>query len=193
MCQNLRHETSLFIKLLEIDQELATETGRQPCPFCGGPLHQAHYPRKPRGGPDEIDDALCLRFSFCCGREGCRKRVTPESTRFLGRKVYFAPVILFLTNMFASLSLSEIISVLSLHGTNRRSLYRWQHWWRNEFAGSRVWRKLKGLFSPPPEPTGLPGQLLDRFSGCLVDRIASCLSFIAPIGSTPLPPIGQAF
>ncbi len=192
MCQNLRLETSLFIKLLEIDRKIATEVGRHPCPFCGGPLHQAHYPRKPRGGPDEIDDAHRLRFSFCCGREGCRKRVTPASTRFLGRKVYFAPAILLLTTLLATLPFSAIRPILSIHGTNRRTLYRWRNWWQNEFAESRVWKKLKGLLSPPPEPASLPGQLLNRFSGGFVDRMASCLSFLSPIGSTPVPPTGHA-
>lgn len=193
MCQNLCLDTSLYIKLLEIDRELAAEVGRHPCPFCGGPLHQAHYPRKPRGGPGAIDDTHRLRFSFCCGREGCRKRVTPASTRFLGRKVYFAPVILLMTTLLATLSFSAIRPKLSVHGTNRRTLYRWQNWWRNEFAESRVWKQLKGMLSPPPEPTCLPGQLLAHFSGPLVDQITSCLSFLAPISSNPFPPVGQAF
>ena len=43
MCQNLRLETSLFIKLLEIDREIATEVGRHPLsilwwPLAPGPL-----------------------------------------------------------------------------------------------------------------------------------------------------------
>lgn len=187
MCQNLRLETSLFIKLLEVDRELAAEVGRHPCPFCGGPLHQAHYPRKPRGGPDEIDDAYRLRFSFCCSREGCRKRVTPASTRFLGRKVYFAPIILFLSSLLATLPFSAIRPIVSIHGTTRRTLYRWRNWWQNEFAESRIWKELKGLLSPPPEPASLPGQLLHRFSGHSVDQMASCLVFLSPVGSTPMP------
>ena len=45
---------------------------QQGCLFCGGKLHRADYERKPRGGP-EWD----YRYSFCCAREGCRRRQTP--------------------------------------------------------------------------------------------------------------------
>lgn len=193
MSQNMFFNASFFTKLLETDREIAEQIRQKGCPFCGGPLHQAHYPRKPRGGPDEIDDTHRLRLSFCCGREGCRKRMTPPSTRFLGQKVYFAPVILFLTVMLSTLPFIEIRALLSVHGTNRRTLYRWQNWWRNEFAESRVWKKLKGMLSPPPEPTDLPGQLLNRFPGSLVDRMAACLFFLTSIGATPIPPTGQTF
>ncbi|MFH1269216.1 MAG: hypothetical protein ABIK89_26095 [Planctomycetota bacterium] len=55
-------------------------------PRCSGPLHQANYPRKPRG--EESDARPVWRLSFCCGVEGCRKRTTPRSLRFFGRKVY---------------------------------------------------------------------------------------------------------
>ena len=40
------------------------------------------------------------RFSLCCGREGCRKRATPPSLRFLGRRVYLCAVVL-VASMFA--------------------------------------------------------------------------------------------
>jgi hypothetical protein len=34
------------------------------------------------------------RFSLCCGREGCRRRATPPSVRFLGRRVYVGAVVI---------------------------------------------------------------------------------------------------
>ena len=49
-----------------------------------GPLHQAHYERKPRDAP-LIWMEEKSRFSFCCGH--CRRRCTPASVRFLGRRV----------------------------------------------------------------------------------------------------------
>jgi len=36
--------------------------------------------------------AVRTPLSFCCDRDGCRKRVTPPSVRFLGRKVYLGAV-----------------------------------------------------------------------------------------------------
>jgi hypothetical protein len=34
-----------------------------------------------------LDKGYGQRFSFCCAVGGCRKRTTPPSLRFLGRKV----------------------------------------------------------------------------------------------------------
>ena len=34
------------------------------------------------------DPEATKRFSFCCDQEGCRRRHTPPSVRFLGRRVY---------------------------------------------------------------------------------------------------------
>ena len=39
------------------------------------------------------------RFSFCCSRDGCRKRKTPPSLRFLGRKVYVAAMVVLIAIM----------------------------------------------------------------------------------------------
>ena len=58
--------------LFTIDQDLAETARRQGCP-CGGRLHRADYPRKPRGGPDTPPATYKTRFSFCCDRDGCRK------------------------------------------------------------------------------------------------------------------------
>ncbi len=56
--------------------------------MCRGNLHQSHYLRKPRGVPKETHPDYPVRFSYCCGVDGCRKRFTPPSMRFLSRKVY---------------------------------------------------------------------------------------------------------
>ena len=67
----------------------------EPCRYCGGPLHRGDYPRKPRGGlSPSAAEAFGRRFSLCCGREGCRRRATPPSVRFLGRRVYVGAVVI---------------------------------------------------------------------------------------------------
>ena len=49
----------------------------------------ADYPRAPRCGLDHLPDECRYRFSLLLlRRDGCRKRVTPPSVRFLGRKGY---------------------------------------------------------------------------------------------------------
>lgn len=181
MCQNLFLDTIFFNMLLKIDRDVAEKIQQNRCPYCGGPLHQAHYPRKPRGAPEDLDASHCLRFSFCCGREGCRKRVMPPSVRFLGRKVFFAPIVLLLCSMMSILSSDEALKLRSLYQTSRRTVYRWRSWWQNEFASSRVWRGIKGYLSPPPQPVDLPGSLLNRFAGDVRDQLISCLKFLTSI------------
>ena len=79
-----------FLKALEASDAEAAEWVRSGgCAHCGGPLYRSDYWRKPRGGLlVPIDEPLWRRFSLCCGKEGFRKRTTPPSIRFLGRRVY---------------------------------------------------------------------------------------------------------
>ena len=82
--------------LFAIDQDLAETTRKNACP-CGGRLHSANYLRKPRGTPVQLPEQECKRLSFCCDRDGCRKRVTPPSVRFLGPKVYLGVIVILIT------------------------------------------------------------------------------------------------
>ncbi len=95
MYQALLVDSSFFDLLLRLDEELARQAQQQGC-ACGGVLHCAHYRRKPRGGPSGLGPQHEMRFSFCCAVDGCRRRTTPPSLRFLGRKVYWGVVVLLL-------------------------------------------------------------------------------------------------
>lgn len=50
MIANVIQEPSFFQLLAAIDAGLASRTRIRGCGFCGGVLHSACYPRKPRGG-----------------------------------------------------------------------------------------------------------------------------------------------
>jgi hypothetical protein len=76
--------------LLACDRDLANQVRRRRCLLCRSPLHSANYPRKPRGRLCRLPPEHDWRLSLCCARHGCRKRKTPPSLRFLGRKVYLA-------------------------------------------------------------------------------------------------------
>jgi hypothetical protein len=76
MYHSLPSDARFWSFLDSVDEDLAETTRKQACP-CGGRLHCANYPRKPRGGPDSLPETYQLRFSFCCDRDGCRKRTTP--------------------------------------------------------------------------------------------------------------------
>ena len=93
MCPTLLQDSRLYRFLITIDQEFADEARSEGC-ACGGPVHQANYDRKPRGGPSDLGPEYGKRLSWCCAREGCRKRKTPPSVRFLGRRVYLGAVVL---------------------------------------------------------------------------------------------------
>ena len=82
-----------FAALEAVDASIARRVADARCPVCGGALHVSNYGRKPRGGLiAQAGEASVLRFSLCCEKEGCRKRATPPSLRFLGRRVYLGAV-----------------------------------------------------------------------------------------------------
>ena len=84
--------------LFTIEQDLTATTRRHGCP-CGGHLHRSNYPRKPRGDCVTLPDTYNTRLSFCCHRDGCRKRSTAPSVRFPGRKVYVGALVLLINAM----------------------------------------------------------------------------------------------
>ena len=95
MLHDLRLGGELFARLLEMDCKIARWVASLGCQYCAGPLHQSNYRRKPRGAKiAETSEAFVLRYSLCCGREGCRRRTLPPSLRFLGRRVYVEAVVL---------------------------------------------------------------------------------------------------
>ena len=96
MYHDLPRVARFWSVLRAIDQDLAETTRKKAC-FCGGRLHAANYLRKPRGTPLQLSEQECLRLSFCCDRDGCRKRTTPPSVRFLGSKVYLGVVVILIS------------------------------------------------------------------------------------------------
>ena len=92
-------DARLYTFLLELDKDLAIETQEKGCPYCGGALHSARYPRKPQGLFAPLNREDSARFSFCCSADGCRRRVTPPSVRFLGRKRYLGAIVVLLSAM----------------------------------------------------------------------------------------------
>ena len=145
-----------------LDAKMAASVAAAGCRHCGGPLHQANYRRKSRGGHlAAAGEAFGLRHSLCCGREGCRRRTLPPSLRFLGRRVYLEAVVL-LASMAAQV-LVTLRAARSATGVPVRTLRRWATWWREEFPRSRTWLELRArLKPPPPDEAELPISLLDR-------------------------------
>lgn len=158
MCQSAVLKPAFFAFLFEIDRNHAASVRSRGC-ACGGPLHQANYERKPNGGPRgaQIDTT---RLSFCCG--ACRRRCTPGSVRFLGRRVYWGVVVVLATALCAGLSLRRGRQLSQQLGVPVPTLERWRTWWLTGFTTSPVWRTLAGAFLPPVAAGALPGALLLR-------------------------------
>lgn len=175
MWHGLLLDASFRSLLLNADFELAEEVRRGCCPFCGGALHAAHYPRKPRGGP-ELPPEHDVRLSFCCAIDGCRKRCTPPSLRFLGRRVYWATVFVIVTVLRHGPTPERMRKLQELVGASRRTIERWCAWWRASFVESHLWRA--SAFIPPIAPSDLPGSLLERFRGDGRRRLVALLRFL---------------
>jgi hypothetical protein len=161
MYQDLPRSASFWLFLLAIDRDLAESARQKACP-CGGRLHCANYPRKPRG-VDDLPDAYRYRFSFCCDRDGCRKRVTPPSVRFLGRKVYLGAVVILVAAMRHGPSPRRVRGLSQLFGADRRTIARWQIWWRDYFPQTPFWKVARGRLVPAIEIVSLPRSLLEAF------------------------------
>ncbi len=87
MCHALLQDPKFLTLLVRIDCEFAAQRRADGCQ-CGGNLHRADYPRKPRGCPRSMRGAYSSRLGFCCA--ACRKRATSLSVRFQGRRVCLA-------------------------------------------------------------------------------------------------------
>lgn len=181
MSHNRLFDSTLFLLLLRADRDLAEAARAGGC-GCGGALHSACYPRKPRGGPAaDLVEACSMRESFCCAVEGCRKRTTPPSLRFLGRRVYLGAVVVLVSAMTGGVTEKRAAKMRDLVGVSIRTLQRWRAWWLATFPRTVFWRGARGRFSPPVEAAGLPATLLSRFVGGARDGLVACLRFLSPI------------
>ena len=183
MISELLQKSSLFSLLHRIDIDLANHCRVKGCPFCDGPLHQANYERKPRGGPENLSDEYLFRQSLCCGREGCRRRCLPASCLFMGRRVYFGAVVIVVMalrqNRAAGASANEL---KDMFGISKKTLIRWINYFREEFPVSTKWQQLRGRVHSSVSNKKLPGNLLAYFihnRDSVEEGLVDCLRFLA--------------
>jgi hypothetical protein len=162
MYHDLPDSASFWSFLLAVDEDLAEQTRQQGCP-CGGRLHSANYPRKPRGTPDQLPEPQRLRLSFCCDREGCRKRATPPSVRFLGRKVYLAAIVILISAMRQGPTPRRVRELSQRFGADESTIARWQVFWREHFPQTPFWKVARAGFVALGEIKSLPYSLVDAF------------------------------
>lgn len=175
-----------FEKLTEIDAAIVARAAAEACRFCGGPLHRGDYARKPRGGlMAAAAEAFSRRFSLCCGREGCRRRATPPSVRFLGRRVYVGAAVIIAS--VVALAMTAAGALRRATGISPRTTRRWLRWWRGPFVATPVFVDLSARLVPAVVRARLPSSMLDRFDDEPAARVRRLLGWLAPLTTTSLP------
>jgi hypothetical protein len=176
----LWQDPRLYRLLQLIDAHEAARIRALGCCHCGSRLHEGGFSRKPRGCPPQCaTEAFCWRTSYDCSV--CRHRTKPSSLRFLDRHGYLA-VVRVLMNPEEKPSASWLSKKLAV---SRRTVRRWQHWWREVFVQTPLWRQLCGQILPAPVKERLPASLLERMEG--VDplrRLVRCLKWLRPAPPT---------
>jgi hypothetical protein len=175
--------TNIYLLLNEIDQELAETTRQKGCPYCGGKLHLADYPRSPFGLPPQLRDSFEYRLSFCCSQ--CRKRTTPPSVRFFGRRWFPAPILVFISalrhgvNQYRCEQVKRHFGIVVSESTWRR----WRRWWSKSFVTTSFWRQAKGRLPPADQfiQGPFPRVLLNAFQGTIKEKLILLLPFLAPL------------
>jgi hypothetical protein len=144
-----------FFHLLDTEDARVTAAVKAGgCRHCGGRLDRADYPRKPRGGDVGLaGEFLRRRRSLCCAREGCRRRKTPPSLVFLGRRVYLAITVVMTAWRAAA---------LTPRSPPARTARRWRVWFA-ALRESTWWVAARGVLWPAVEPAeDLPAALIER-------------------------------
>ncbi len=174
-----------FALLLESDEAVTRRVAAAGCPVCEGPLHRSDYNRKPRGALiAPAGEAFVRRFSLCCGREGCRKRATPPSVRFLGRRVYLGAVVIVASMVVRMLRAAKEIRQRT--GVPARTTGRWLGWWQGPFLDTEVFvticARLIGV-----DIGRVPASIVDRLAGTRTERVGTMLELLSPLttGSVP--------
>ena len=126
-----------------------------------------------------------MRFSFCCATEGCRRRTTPPSLRFLGRKVFFGVVVLLVPILRDGPTPERLARLRERFAVSVRTVRRWIRFWREAFTTTRVWQAARGRFAMPVREGAMPASLLEAFSGISDGRtrVTAVLRLVSPMSS----------
>jgi hypothetical protein len=179
--EKLLRDRKLYEWLERVDADLAAKVHSEGCPDCGAKLHRGDYKRKPRGGIAEVMEGWLNRLSFCCSQKGCRKRKTPPSVRFLGRKVYLGVIVVLATAMMHGLSAKRVERLRETVGMDRRTLQRWREWWTETFVKGSFWKAERCAFHRRINEAIMPLSLMETFAAHRREGMTKLLEFLSPI------------
>jgi hypothetical protein len=185
MFDQIKLGREFFARLEEDDERVLREVAACGCPVCQGRLHRADYPRKPRGALIAPEGEVYVsRFSLCCAREGCRKRATPPSVRFLGRRVYLGAVVI-VASMFAR-TLTGRTALRRVTGVPVRTTRRWLGWWRGAFVLTEVFASVRARLVGVAVDA-LPASIVQRLVGSPAEKVRAMLALLAPLTTSSVP------
>lgn len=177
---------SLHLFLEKVDCDLSEAVRQGGCLFCLlGKLHSAKYKRKPRSGDKECKELY--RHSFCCDQDGCRRRHTPPSVRFLGRRIYYGVVVVLVSAAHHGLTPERMRVLREALGIDRRTLERWRQWWLETFVQSSFWKLAKARFMPLMCEQTLPLSLGQAFGLDRPGQLLELLKFLSPLTTSSIP------
>lgn len=175
--------------LRHVDQVAAGVIDRAGCRHCGGRLDVANFPRKVRGldPASEAAGGYDVRLSLCCAREGCRRRATPPSVRFFGRRIFASVVFMLVAVGTGGRSVDSALPTSSSR-PSWATRKRWASWWAERFVLEPWFVVLASRLATPVDLRCPAKDLLSRFDGGIVDRIANVLALLAPMTTRSVMP-----
>ncbi|HEY4238044.1 MAG TPA: hypothetical protein VGM45_12015 [Gaiellaceae bacterium] len=186
MYDEVRFGREFFDMLVAVDARIAGEVAASGCCACGGRLHRGDYVRKPRGALlAAAGEEFVVRFSLCCEREGCRRRATPPSLRFLGRRVYVGAAVVVAS--VVALALRRLSAARRQTGVPARTLGRWLGWWRGSFTATAAFVAIASRLVPAIDQSTIPASILERLDGDALARVRRLLEQIAPLTTASVP------
>jgi hypothetical protein len=180
LCHAFVGDDKFFEQLKAQDLRTAERVRAAGCVHCQGRLHRADYPRKPRGGMvAAAGEAIDRRISLCCAQAGCRRRSTPASLVFLGRRVYLAVAVV-------CEALRFMAGFVIGPAPARRTMKRWLGWFRSTLPAARPFAAEGGRFWPALDTARLPASLVERLAGvgAASEILRALLALLAPLGGS---------
>lgn len=174
-------ELQFLDSLVELDRVNAQAMREKGCELCGGKLDCAHYERRPRG-VKVLNRSHKRRLSFCC--RDCRRRCTPASILFLGRKVYLSIVVVLMSYLRDGRERVLVRKLSGLSGASEATIRRWLGWWDGAVSRSDFWKMERSRFIPPLADGHLIVSMVERFRGSCKELSASfgnLLKFLSPL------------
>jgi hypothetical protein len=177
--ESILRDKRLYEFLEKVDEDFAYEVKSRGCDHCGEVLHRADFERKPRGF--QAGPSWDRRHSFCCSRDGCRKRHTPASVRFLGRKVYVGVIVVLVSAMMHGANEHRLKRMQQELSIDRRTLKRWHQWWTRIFVQSFFWKAERGRFVSQMPSAQMPLCLVQAFGAVQIGGLVKLMRFLSPI------------